>query len=131
MVLFVCCSGGRKQHLVGPGHEGYVVTGSGSASWTPTATQISTLEERLKALRPTVTQDGQPVRLDLSRYLRQYVGLWDGGRRIIQIRFFCPRQSQLASDPNVVTRGGGSCFLRTTYDVDAGLFTSFLANSGR
>ena len=100
----------------------------------PTHAEILALESRLPAYihqASTTKAVSSQVPELLHRYKRQYSGEIARGRRLIQVNLLCKVQGSEWRRYPVGVRGGGECYIRTTYDLSAGTFVALDVNSPR
>ena len=123
----------RPGPISGRGFDGTILPPD-TDGFLPTPAEILALESQLPAYilqaskRNTVSSQ---VPQRLHQYKRQYSGEIASGRRRIHVNLLCRvRGSEWRRYP-VGVRGGGECYLRTTYDLAAGRFVALNVNSPR
>ena len=111
-----------------------------SGHWTPSATDIQQLEERLAAfLRSEAIRPGgqRPHVAEVSRrireYRRQYVGVIAEGKRLVLLNAFPKRDAESEFYPNwrrefVAVSDGGASYWKVFYDPQRKRFESLAIN---
>ncbi len=112
----------------GDGYQGWITPAITTEFWEPSAEQIAAME----AVMATTAADGMaraklPDTIDLRTYVRQYRGFHRNGLDFIEVRFYCEQSRHLARGP-IQIKGGGSCYLHTTFDMQARRFLDWHKN---
>lgn len=99
--------------------------GAISGYWAPSRADIDTMEAKLGALAPTVTEP--------SQFNRQYVGFESGGKRLIYINAFPMSDHSDVNPAREAVRAcdGGKQFWGAVYDPAAGNFSSIEFNGAK
>lgn len=100
--------------------------------WTPTPLQVQALEAQLPeflASHATRFRREVPPWQSLADYRVQYLGIQEGGMRLIYANFFCqPLSSTDWRQELVAVNDGGDCFFQLRYDPAREEFLSLEVN---
>ncbi len=96
--------------------------------WTPSQEQVDKLEKKLPAyLKDQLKSHSEPLRIDLSKYKRQYFGYSLNGKKVIYVNAFCDYFDYWKTT-FVFVFDGGQCFFQAAYDPETYKFLSFSVN---
>jgi len=96
--------------------------------WTPSQEQIDKLEKKLPAyLKDQAMSHSKPLKIDLSKYKRQYFGYSLNGKKVIYINAFSHSFDNW-KNTLVFVFDGGQSFFQATFDPEANKFVSFSVN---
>ncbi len=96
--------------------------------WTPSQEQVDQLEKKLPAyLKGQVKSHSELLKIDLSKYKRQYFGYSLNGKKVIYVNAFC-HSFDYWEKTLVFVFDGGKCFFQATYDPEVGEFLNFSVN---
>ena len=101
--------------------------------WTPTNEDIQILEKELKHFFSSkqakeAAKDSGEVLKPLSKYKRQYIGLYKDGQKLIHVHLICNdeiKDDNWKSYERGEMIGGGSCYAHFYYDVQNKKFLDF------
>jgi hypothetical protein len=112
-----------------------------SGFWTPTVADVLLLEEQLPSYLKRELKDdrgrpassGYPALAPLWKrapsYLRQYVGFWRRGRRVIYGNFLCDNSFHVDwHTTRIDVDDGGNCYFQVSYDVKDRRFFDLMVN---
>lgn len=100
--------------------------GTAEAAWTPTAVEVTALEDGLAAFLQGGPWDHLVERL--PNYTRQYAGFVRDDERFIYANFFCRVVGTDWQETAVIVADGGDCYFQVVYNVDANSFVSISVN---
>jgi len=126
--------------LSGVGYEGVVVpaaegtrffhalTGESVEAWTPAQSDVEALEAALPGFLQSTPHHGRPdLATRVATYRRQYVGVVQGGRRLIYVNAFCDRPERWEREP-VGVDDGGDCYFQVFWAPEPGAFERLMVN---
>ena len=96
--------------------------------WTPSQEQVDKLDMKLPAyLKDQSKSHSKHLKIDLSKYKRQYFGYSLNGKKVIYVNAFC-HSFDYWKKTFVFVFDGGQCFFQATFDPEADKFLSFSVN---
>lgn len=137
------CSEPLAKPVSGDGYTGYRLTPSqwdgypgptglleADALFQATERDVAAVEAALPdALAGSSDARAAEVRARLGEYGRQYVGIREGGRRLVYVNAYCDAGAASAPDRlPVVVADGGSCFWQALVDPERGELVSLAVN---
>lgn len=125
-------SGAGYEGVVVPAAEGtrffHALTGESVEAWTPAQSDVEALEAALPAFLQSTPHHGRPdLATRVATYRRQYVGVVQGGRRLIYVNAFCDRPERWEREP-VGVDDGGDCYFQVFWAPAPGTFERLTVN---
>ena len=139
-ILLATCAGGSTSDLedVEPPRSFRVKTSQFEGvillpgDWVPTDKEVLALEEQLVAYliqqRDAFDSWQAPIEERLPNYRRQYWGVIEDGKRLIEANFFCDALHTDWTEQVVHVDDGGDCYFRVRYDPEAKTFSDLVVN---
>lgn len=116
-VIFTAKQIGNQKYVTVPGPY-----------WTPSQEQIDRLEKKLPVyLKGQSKSYSKPLKIDLSKYRRQYIGYSLSSNKVIYVNAFC-HSFDYWKKTFVFVFDGGQCFFQVTFDPETDRFLNFSVN---
>ena len=109
------------------------ISNAAEGAWTPSDAEVAQLETDLlpflrQAQNPWLRPD-PPIWERAPEYKRQYLGVIEGGERVIYANFFCRIDEGIEwAREFVLVMDGGDCYFQVTYHPQSGEFSDFSVN---
>ena len=103
-----------------------------TGAWMPAPSDVAMLEADLPAFLQNAQNDWlrpePPIWERVPEYMRQYLGIVEGGEEIIYANFFCATNGDTWRDQFVMVLDGGDCYFQIRYNPKTREFFNFSVN---